>query len=245
MPPAPRDPGRPLERGDGPGIRWHAEPDREALAEVAAATILAAAEEAVRARGRFLLVLAGGETPRAVYARLAVSRAEWSAWHLYWGDERCLPAEDRERNSRMAGEVWLDRAAIPEAQRHLIPAEQGAGPAAHAYQETLRTVGAFDLVLLGLGEDGHTASLFPGHDWGTGNDAPDVLAVEDAPKPPAERVSLSASRLSLPRRVLFLVAGESKRDAIARWRAGSPIPASAIAPAAGVDVLVESALLGR
>ena len=101
----------------------------------------------------------------------------------------------------------------------------------------------FDLALLGLGEDGHTASLFPGHEWGITPDSPDTLAVFDAPKPPPQRVSLSAARLSRSRQVIFLVAGESKHRAVTEWRNGKIIPARAIAPAAGVDVLVESALL--
>jgi 6-phosphogluconolactonase len=104
-------------------------------------------------------------------------------------------------------------------------------------------VAEFDLVLLGLGEDGHTASLFPGHDWGVRSDAPDVIAVFDAPKPPPQRVSLSAARLSRAREVLFLVEGIAKRDAVARWRMGANIPARSIRPRAGVDVLVESRLL--
>jgi 6-phosphogluconolactonase len=241
----PTEPGRPIERAEAPGVRWHAQPDRETLAQVAAASILAAAEDAIASRGRFLLVLAGGETPRAVYARLGAARTDWNAWHIYYGDERCLPADDPGRNSRMAGETWLDHVAIPAAHCHPIPAERGAEPAARAYRETLRAVGAFDLVLLGLGEDGHTASLFPGRDQGVAQGAPDVLAIVDAPKPPAERVSLSAARLSRARQVIVLVAGKSKRDAVARWRAGASIPAAVITPAAGVDVLVESALLAR
>jgi 6-phosphogluconolactonase len=119
----------------------------------------------------------------------------------------------------------------------------GAVQATHAYAETLRAVGEFDLVLLGLGEDGHTASLFPGHEWGRAAGSPDVLAVFEAPKPPAQRVTLSAARLSRARQVMFLVSGEGKHRAIADWRAGKDIPARAITPAAGVDVLVESALL--
>ena len=119
-----------------------------------------------------------------------------------------------------------------------IPAELGAERAAAAYAAELRGVGDFDFVLLGLGEDGHTASLFPGHDWGDAPDAPDVLAVHGAPKPPPERVSLSAARFGRAREVWFLVAGADKRAALARWRAGDAIPAGAIRPAAGVDVWV-------
>ncbi len=184
-------------------------------------------------------MLAGGETPRGVYGRLRTATATWSDWHIHFGDERCLPREDAGRNSRMAGLAWLDHVPIPAAQVHAIPAELGAERAAAiATAADLRGVGDFDLVLLGLGEDGHTASLFPGHDWGDAPGAPDALAVLDAPKPPPERVSLSAARLSRAREVLFLVAGEAKRAALARWRAGEPISARAIRPAAGVDVWV-------
>jgi 6-phosphogluconolactonase len=169
--------------------------------------------------------------------------AEWSRWHVYFGDERCLPAHDAERNSRMAGDAWLDHVPIPKNQVHAIAAERGPDAAAFAYASALRAVGDFDLVLLGIGEDGHTASLFPGHDWGSAPDSGDTLAIFDAPKPPPQRVSLSAARLSRARAVLFLIAGESKRSAVERWRAGEHLPPGAIRPAGGVDVLVESTLL--
>jgi 6-phosphogluconolactonase len=122
-----------------------------------------------------------------------------------------------------------------------IPAESGAREAAVLYARELRSIDAFDLVLLGLGEDGHTASLFPGHNWGAHTDSPDVLAVFKAPKPPPERVSLSAQRLSRARHVLFLVEGAGKRDAIAVWKGGDAIPAASIAPEPGVDVLLDTA----
>jgi 6-phosphogluconolactonase len=223
--------------------RWHAMPDRPALDRAAAASILAAADRAIRVRGQFHLVLAGGDTPRGAYRKLREAPAEWPAWHIYFGDERCLPANDPARNSLMAGEAWLDHVAIPAPQRHSIPAELGPTQAAEAYAEILRPVGKFDLVLLGLGEDGHTASLFPGREWGAAPGSPDTLAVFDAPKPPRERVSLTAARLSRAREVLFLVEGESKRAAVGRWRAGEQLPARAIRPAGEVDVLVTSALL--
>ncbi|BBP04097.1 6-phosphogluconolactonase [Sulfuriferula plumbiphila] len=219
--------------------RWHFVNAVEQLVEAALNRIRAAAGEALRTRSAFHLVLAGGTTPRALYARMAGLDTDWRGWHVWFGDERCLPADHPERNSRMAQDAWLAGSAIPAAQIHPIPAELGASGAAHAYANTLHDVGEFDLVLLGLGEDGHTASLFPGHDWGTCPDSPDVLAVTDAPKPPPERVSLSARRLSRARAVLFLVSGAGKCDAVAAWRRGEPIPAAAIHPLAGVDVLAE------
>jgi 6-phosphogluconolactonase len=230
----------------GPGsVRWIGVADAAALRQMAYRHILDAAARAIERRGRFLIVLAGGNTPRDVYRRLRTADTDWSRWQVYCGDERCLPADDAERNSRMAADAWLNHVPIPQEQMHAIPAELGARAAALAYAETLRGVGDFDLVLLGLGEDCHTASLFPGRDWGVAANAPDVLAVFDAPKPPPQRVSLSAARLSRTREVLFMVEGEAKRDAVARWRAGERLPAGAIHPAGGVDVLVDSALLGR
>ena len=224
-------------------VHWIAVTDTHALRHAAYQRILDAAAHAIGQRGRFLIVLAGGTTPREVYTMLRGAPADWSRWQVYFGDERCLPPDDDERNSAMAGAAWLDHVPISRDQVHAIPAELGADAAARAYAQTLRDVGDFDLVLLGLGEDGHTASLFPGHDWGVAADAPDALAVFDAPKPPPQRVSLSAARLARARAVLFLVAGEGKRDALAQWRAGADIPARAIRAHAGVEVLVESRLL--
>ena len=218
--------------------RWIAAADVTALRQAASQRIVDAAGRAIGQRGRFLIVLAGGNTPRGVYDLLRAASTDWSRWHVYFGDERCLPPAHAERNSRMAADVWLERVPIARDHLHVIPAELGAAAAAQRYAETLCGVGDFDLVLLGLGEDGHTASLFPGHDWGDTPDAPDVLAIIDAPKPPLERVSLSAARLSRAREVLFLVEGESKRDAVARWKMGERIPARAIHAHAGVDVLM-------
>jgi 6-phosphogluconolactonase len=224
-------------------VCWLPVADVAELERTACRLIVDASQRAIKERGEFLVVLAGGNTPRGVYRLLRKQSADWSRWNVYFGDERCLPAADAGRNSKMAADEWLDHVPIPKDQVHPIPAEVGATAAALAYAETLRNVSEFDLVLLGLGDDGHTASLFPGHDWGTSSDAPAVLAVFNAPKPPPERVSLSATRLSRAREVLFLVAGEDKREAVARWRAGENIPARAIQPRGGVDVLVESKLL--
>ena len=223
--------------------RWHTASNLQDLHDAALTAILDSAMLAIRQRGAFHLVISGGETPRKIYQQLRTAQADWSKWHIYFSDERCLPTTDKNRNSRMAGEAWLDHVSIPENQIHIIPTEIGASQSALRYAAILSTVKMFDLVLLGLGEDGHTASLFPNHDWGDKPDSPNTLAVINAPKPPSERVSLSATRLSHSRGVLFIVAGESKRNAVAKWRHGENIPAQAIVPEAGVDILIESDLL--
>lgn len=225
-------------------VRWQVLPDAAAVAAEARRRVLALAEAAGRERGAFHIVLAGGGTPRMLYASLVDAAADWPRWHVWFGDERVLPADHPERNSVMARQAWLDHVPIPRDHIHPIPTEWGVDAAVRAYQQWLASVAEFDLVLLGLGEDGHTASLFPGHDWGERPGAPDVLALHDAPKPPPERVSLSARRLSRARAVMFLVTGAGKRQAVARWRQGEPIPAGAIRPAGGVDVLLDAAAAG-
>jgi 6-phosphogluconolactonase len=224
--------------------RWQGYSTTTELEAAAVHAIQQAAQQAISQRGQFHIVLAGGTTPRRIYQAMRSADTDWSSWHVYFGDERCLPPGHAERNSRMAALAWLDHVAIPRAQIHPIPAEKGAEAAAADYTVTLNGIEQFDLVLLGLGEDGHTASLFPGHDPGNTPDAPAVLAVHDAPKPPSERVSLSAFRLGAARRVIFLVTGESKRRAVADWRNGANIPAAAIKSAGGADVYLEAGLLG-
>ncbi|HVX06051.1 MAG TPA: 6-phosphogluconolactonase [Rhodanobacteraceae bacterium] len=222
-------------------VRWHEFPDDTSLLANALARVMAASRDAIAQHGAFDIVLAGGNTPRKLYRALRNADTDWTRWHAWFGDERCAPPDDPERNSRMARDEWLDHVAIPAGNVHAIPAEAGARDAAVLYARELRGVDVFDLVLLGLGEDGHTASLFPGHDWGAYADSPDALAVSDAPKPPPERVSLSAQRLSRARHVLFLVEGAGKRAAVAAWKRGDAIPAASIAPEPGVDVLLDAA----
>lgn len=217
--------------------RWHWLADRKLLQQEALRRILAFATTAQKERGRFLIVLAGGETPRRLYQQLRTLPTDWSTWHIYFSDERCLPADDAGRNSRMAGAAWLDHVPIPAEQIHIIPAELGASVAAETYAAALRDVGDFDLVLLGLGEDGHTASLFAEQDGTLASVSADTIAVFDAPKAPPQRVSLSAARLGRTRQLLFLIEGEGKRNAVTDWRAGKDIPARHILPASGVDVL--------
>jgi 6-phosphogluconolactonase len=219
-------------------IRWREFADADEFIASARAHVLDAAAEALKARGVFHIVLAGGATPRALYASLPGAVTDWSRWRIYFGDERCLPVDHPERNSRMAAEAWLDHVAMPPGNARVIPAELGPEDGARRYAEALAGIEAFDLVLLGLGEDGHTASLFPGADWSAADTWPDVLAVRGAPKPPAERVSLSPARLARSRGVLFLVAGSGKARALADWRAGLWLPAASVKPASGVDVYI-------
>jgi 6-phosphogluconolactonase len=220
-------------------LRWHVVDDSNWLA-TAVSWVNQAAESSLAARGIFHLVLAGGGTPELLYRALAAQQQDWSRWQIWFGDERCLPRDHPQRNSRMASAAWLDRVDIPAANIHIIPAEHGALTAAKLYAEKLQNQGAFDLVLLGLGQDGHTASLFPGQTIGSATDSPDALPVFDAPKPPPERVTLSARRLSDTRCVLFLIRGADKRVALNAWRQGATIPAAAIHPNAGVDLLIDT-----
>jgi 6-phosphogluconolactonase len=219
--------------------RWYEFDSRTSLEQAASRFILETAKQVIVARGAFRIVLAGGDTPRNVYQTLRTADTDWSAWHIYFGDERCLPADDPERNSAMARSILLDHVAIPSAQIHTIPAELGPEAAAANYALDVAKVEEFDLVLLGLGEDGHTASLFPGKDWGEAEDAPPVLAVHDAPKMPSDRVTLSARRLSEAQKALFLVTGNSKREAMNRFAAGERIPASSIRPESGIDIYTD------
>ena len=221
--------------------RWHEHASASLVADRLAEEIAARAHASIATRGAFHVVLAGGTTPRTLYERLVSTPTDWSAWHVYFTDERCLPADHGERNSVMADETLLAHVAIPRSQIHVIPAESGPVAAARTYATIAGAAPWFDAVLLGLGDDGHVASLFAGRDWGRDRTSPGALPVSDAPKPPSERVTLSAWRLSATRSAYCMVTGASKRHALAQWRAGDAIPATAIAPACGIDVFLESA----
>lgn len=221
-----------------PPPRWYRLADPEAVARAAADRVLAAAEEAIGRRGRFRLVLAGGGTPERTYRLLTTAETDWRCWEVYFGDERCLSADHPERNSVMAARAWLDQVPMRPESVHPIPAELGAEAAARAYARVVEQAVPFDLVLLGLGEDGHTASLFPGL---SGADDAWVLAVHHAPKPPPNRVSLGRRALSDAERVCFLVTGAGKRDAVRRWRAGEPLPPSGVSGRRETVVLLDRA----
>jgi 6-phosphogluconolactonase len=218
-------------------IRWRTFSTADQMAEAASEQILTTAAEAIAERGRFKLVLAGGTTPEKAYRLLAKAETDWSKWHIYYGDERCLPSDHPDRNSMMAAKAWLAQVPIPAAQIFTIPAEHGPEAGALQYRQAVAEALPFDLVLLGMGEDGHTASLFPGH---VHNEDELTHPVHDSPKPPPERVSLSAKALSDTRRLIFLVTGKSKQEPVRQWQAGADLPVAAIAPSCPVEIYIDS-----
>ena len=224
--------------------RWHFYTNTNDLIRDVVANLTRFAADCIKRRGAFHIVLAGGTTPRAIYQELQHINTTWSAWHIYYGDERCLAVGAVDRNDTMAQQSWLNHVSIPAQQIHAIPGELGNQNGAKTYTRTLKDIEAFDLVLLGLGEDGHTASLFPGHALGSEENSPAVLAITDAPKPPPERISLSAHRLSQAREVWFLVTGEAKRGAVENWQHEKNIPALSICPLHGVDIYTDLDLEG-
>ena len=185
------------------------------------------------------LALAGGSTPLRAYELLGALRSDWSGVQLWFGDERCVPEGDEDANHTMASRALQ----APGADWHRIRGELGPDEAAAAYAEELAGV-TLDLTLLGLGEDGHTASLFPR------NAALDrdglAVGVRGAPKPPPERVSLSLGLLNASRRIVLLVAGSGKRDALARVLAGpdADLPASLL-QRDRLTIIADAAALGE
>ncbi len=212
--------------------------DAGAVAREALAMILDSASRALAREGRFRLVLAGGSTPERTYRLLTETVSDWTGWEFFLGDERCLPADHPGRNSTMLRHVLFRHIPVEDARIHRIPAEQGAEAGALAYEQAIRGRLPFDLVLLGLGEDGHTASLFPGHEHPQERL---VVPVHDAPKPPPDRISLNYHTLCAAREVLFLVSGAGKHDALARWQRGEDIPAARIHGREQTRVLADEA----
>ena len=213
--------------------RWHPFDSQDDINQAAITRILKAADEAIKEHGSFYIVLAGGSTPKAVYQLLSKQDADWVNWHVFHNDDRCLPADHDERNSKMAREAWLNHVMIPGDQIHDIPAELGNIEGAKAYAKTLTSVRTFDLVILGLGEDGHTASLFPGQ---VVDNSADVVPVFNSPKPPSDRITISQNRLNNTNEVMFLVTGAGKQGAVNNWRKGVSIPATLITGQNGADV---------
>ncbi len=181
------------------------------MANKAAADIAKCAAESIRLHGRFNFLATGGETARFVYRELRRYGELWQFWHVYLTDERCVPVGSQQRNDRMVRAELLDLVPIPGLQVYPIAGELGAVAGAARYAKVLATVDGFDLALLGLGEDGHVASLFPGMTPSAGETA---LAVFGAPKPPTERISVSSAVLHKARRIFLLAGGEAKRKAV-------------------------------
>ena len=208
----------------------------EAVSEAAAESITGTVIGAVAAHGRCSLALAGGRTPKDTYALLAGrcrDKIPWPSVHLFWGDERCVPPVDPDSNFRMASEMLLERIPIPPGNVHRILGERPPELAAEAYERELRvffpagaSLPAFDLVILGVGADGHTASLFPGSSaleeskrW--------VMAVE-APGgvPCRHRVTLTLPAINASKGVLFLITGADKGRTLRDLCRDSVIPAA-------------------
>ena len=201
-----------------------------ALSSSAAMLVRTAAESAVKERGLFTLVLAGGKTPRLLYGLLAAPPCKesmpWPSIHLFWSDERFVPAADPARNFQMAREALILKVALPPANIHPVPADAGSPHAAAvAYETSLKDffkktssaeVGkglfpVFDMILLGMGSDGHTASLFP-HDAALQEQEKWVTAVSGSQAmPPVPRVTLTLPVINSSRCVVFLISGEGKK----------------------------------
>ena len=231
--------------------------DDVALAHLAAESVVESAAAAIRERGRFTIALCGGGTPRPAYELLAspafASRIDWPSVHVFWGDERCVPPSDPMSNFRMADEALLQRVPIPRPNVHRMLGEDDPSVAAASYELLLRqffppgpsdtSEESFDLVLLGLGTNGHTASLFPGrpvlHErrhW----TAPDF--VEEIA---AWRITLTVPILNAARAVSFLVFGIEKADVLRRVLQGpsqpDDLPAQLIQPHGQFTWLVDAA----
>jgi len=227
-------------------------PDPAALAEHVAGWLL---DLAKAKSGAFSLCLSGGSTPKTLYHRLAEppyrDAFPWDRTHLFWGDERFVPPTDALSNYRMVRQALLDHAPIPKANIHGVPTVGlDAGAAAADYERTLKTFhGAaglgeplFDVNLLGLGEDGHTASLFPGTavlGERTRWVAPVVGAKAET------RITLTYPALDASRHAAFLVTGEGKREMLARLKDGDPsIPAAHVKPSGSLMVFCDRAAAG-
>lgn len=219
----------------------HRGADPEAVAASVADRVLELLVEAQQARGEASLVLTGGSISRTVHARLAThpgrDDVDWSRVSFWWGDERYVPSDDPERNAGQAWEDLLSRLPLDAERVHAMPAAddeyEDADAAAWAHGQELAAAVPdqppwFDVLMLGLGPDGHCASLFPGHP--EVDSEADVLAVHDSPKPPPTRITMGMATLGKARHVLFVATGEQKAAAAARAFNGD---SSERTPAAG------------
>jgi 6-phosphogluconolactonase len=220
--------------GTGSEVVVHDSPD--VLAAACAARLVATLSDAQAAKGQASLVLTGGGTGIAILRQLRESPArdavDWSRLDLYWGDERFVAAGDDERNEKQAREALLDHVPVDPARVHAMAASDGAfgddpDAAAAGYAQVLAdraerggSVPAFDVTLLGLGGEGHTASVFPHSPAAHENSRP-VVAVRESPKPPPTRISLTLPAIRHSRQVWLVTTGEAKAEAVALALAGA------------------------
>ena len=183
--------------------------------------------------GARTLVLAGGTTPQRCYELLSEMDLEWGKVAVLFGDERCVPPDHPDSNYLMAKKALLDR--VWPATVHRMPAELGPDEGAAEYERVVAANSPLDLVVLGVGEDGHTASLFPGHQALKAHNL--VVGVHDSPKPPPERVTLTLPVLRAARRVLILATGTGKAEAVAKAKRGE-VPSGMIT---GAQWLIDKA----
>lgn len=231
-------------------------PNLDALSEEAARRWIEIANAAVDARGEFSIALAGGNTPRSLYQIMASppcsEQAPWAQTFIFFGDERRVPPDHADSNFRMAQETLLEHVPIPAEQIHRMGGQGLARTAAQDYQRTLehhfslgrREFPRIDLVLLGMGADGHTASIFPG--TRAVSDLTNMVMVYDVPQSGQERMTLGPSVINNARNILFLVSGENKADALASVLHGeyrpSTFPAQVVKPRDGsLTFLVDKA----
>ena len=187
--------------------------------------ILDVAKISIKSTGSFKIFLAGGKSLIPTYKILSHSNADWSRWHIYIGDERCLPLKNKERNDHNINIIWLNNSPIPKKNIHFIRAELDAKQAVWHYETTLEEVENFDVTLLSMGEDGHVASLFPGHSY---DDSKSVVNESNSPKYPKERISMSYSRLNRSKNIFKVISGISKQKSLDLWLKGGELPINQI-----------------
>jgi 6-phosphogluconolactonase len=204
-------------------------PDAEAVAQAATDFLYDQITACVKEKSVCHVALPGGSTPARCLQLLSCKDLPWSSIHWYVGDERCYPVAHPERNDTMIAQQLWSRIETPVENLHPIPAELGPELAAEIYSTLINQIGSVDIVVLGMGEDGHTASLFP--DNPANEDEHAVVAVYNAPKPPAERVSLGLTTIQSALQRIVLVSGNAKHVALARLKQGIQLPIGRIGPA--------------
>lgn len=234
-------------------------PDTNTLSQQAAQFIVRLANESIVTRGRFSIALSGGSTPKVLYGLLGSEpyrdQIDWSKVDIFWSDERCVPPDSADSNYRMAREVLLSRVPLSPQQVHRMPADQpDRDAAAQAYTHEMRQsfgtgdIPHFDLIQLGMGPEGHTASLFP-HQSSLHEQQRLVMYV-NVPKPPPPRLTFTPPILNAARHVLFLVTGAEKADAVQAVLEGDynpeEYPTQIVRPASGEVVwMLDEAAAGK